>query len=96
VAKESRLWDGAVVNLQVIDTNSRTIELRALVSARTAPQSWDLRCEIRERLLAFIREEMPEAFPRDRMMLSPAGADFADVFDQKSSSSVMRAANTRN
>jgi small-conductance mechanosensitive channel len=71
--KESKLWDGAVVNLQVIDADSRTIELRALVSARNAPQSWDLRCEIREKLVAFIRDEMPEALPRERAILIPQG-----------------------
>ncbi|OKO81378.1 mechanosensitive ion channel family protein [Bradyrhizobium sp. NAS96.2] len=80
VAKESRLWDGAVVNLQVIDTHPRTIELRALVSARNAPQSWDLRCEIREKLLAFIRDEMPEALPRDRAILAPAADGFGRGF----------------
>ncbi|WP_076863143.1 mechanosensitive ion channel family protein [Bradyrhizobium mercantei] len=80
VAKDSRLWDGAVVNLQVIDTHPRTIELRALVSARNAPQSWDLRCEIREKLLAFIRDEMPEALPRDRAILAPAVDDFGRAF----------------
>jgi small-conductance mechanosensitive channel len=83
VARESKLWDGAVVNLQVIDTHPRTIELRALVSARNAPQSWDLRCEIREKLLAFIREEMPEALPRERAVISPSSADFGDLFGQK-------------
>lgn len=80
VAKESRLWDGAVVNLQVIDTHPRTIELRALVSARNAPQSWDIRCEIREKLLAFIRDEMPAALPRDRAVLAPADDDFGRRF----------------
>ncbi|WP_061026336.1 mechanosensitive ion channel domain-containing protein [Bradyrhizobium sp. CCH5-F6] len=73
--KESKLWDGAVVNLQVIDADSRTIELRALVSARNAPQSWDLRCEMREKLIAFIRDEMPEALPRERAILIPSGGD---------------------
>lgn len=73
--KESKLWDGTVVNLQVIDADSRTIELRALVSARNAPQSWDLRCEIREKLIAFIRDEMPEALPRERAILIPSGGD---------------------
>jgi small-conductance mechanosensitive channel len=76
--KESKLWDGAVVNLQVIDADSRTIELRALVSARNAPQSWDLRCEIREKLVAFIRDEMPEALPRERAILLPSSNDDAD------------------
>ncbi|PSO15180.1 mechanosensitive ion channel family protein [Bradyrhizobium sp. MOS003] len=75
--KQSKLWDGAVVNLQVIDADSRTIELRALVSARNAPQSWDLRCEMREKLIAFIRDEMPEALPRERAILIPS-ADDAD------------------
>lgn len=76
--KQSKLWDGAVVNLQVIDADARTIELRALVSARNAPQSWDLRCEMREKLIAFIRDEMPEALPRDRAILIPSGDDDAD------------------
>lgn len=76
--KQSKLWDGAVVNLQVIDADSRTIELRALVSARNAPQSWDLRCEIREKLVAFIRDEMPEALPRDRAILIPSPDDDGD------------------
>jgi len=90
--KESKLWDGAVVNLQVVDTSPRAIELRALVSARTAPQSWDLRCEIREKLLAFIREEMPEAFPRDRTTISPSIADLEGPFEPRDASSRPRAA----
>ncbi|MCA1458650.1 mechanosensitive ion channel family protein [Bradyrhizobium sp. BRP22] len=77
-ARDSKLWDGAVVNLQVVETHPRTIELRALVSARNAPQAWDLRCEIREKLLAFIRDEMPEALPRDRMLMSPAGDELEE------------------
>jgi small-conductance mechanosensitive channel len=79
LAKESRLWDGAVVNLQVIDADARTIQLRALVSARNAPQSWDLRCEIREKLVAFIRDEMPDALPRERAILMPSGDDDAEI-----------------
>jgi small-conductance mechanosensitive channel len=79
VARESDLWDGAVVNLQVIDTHPRSIELRAVVSARNAPQSWDLRCEIREKLLAFIRDEMPEAFPRDRSFAPLEIIDSRDI-----------------
>src|SRR5437868_482604 len=77
--KESKLWDGAVVNLQVIDADSRTIELRVLVSARNAPQSWDLRCEMREKLIAFIRDEMPEALPRERAILIPSGGNDDDA-----------------
>lgn len=66
IARESKLWDGAVANLQVVDTNARTMELRALVSARNAPTAWDLRCEVREKLVSFLQTELPEALPRDR------------------------------
>jgi small-conductance mechanosensitive channel len=76
--RETTRWDGAVVNLQVIDTDPRTIQLRALVSARNAPESWDLRCEVREKLLDFLRKEMPEALPRQRADLSPPLAVYED------------------
>ncbi|MGL3110162.1 mechanosensitive ion channel family protein [Bradyrhizobium sp. BR 1432] len=89
--KHSKLWDGAVVNLQVIDADSRTIELRALVSARNAPQSWDLRCEIREKLVAFIRDEMPEALPRDRAILIPSADDDGDLLQRVAPPEKMRA-----
>ncbi|SCB16193.1 Small-conductance mechanosensitive channel [Bradyrhizobium shewense] len=89
--KQSKLWDGAVVNLQVIDADSRTIELRALVSARNAPQSWDLRCEIREKLVAFIRDEMPEALPRERAILIPSADDDADFLRPVARPEKMRA-----
>jgi small-conductance mechanosensitive channel len=77
--KESKLWDGAIVNLQVVDTNVRTMELRALVSARNAPQAWDLRCEIREKLIAFLQKDMREALPRERADISPPLAVYDDV-----------------
>jgi small-conductance mechanosensitive channel len=77
--RETKLWDGVVVNLQVIDTNSRTMELRALVSARNAPQSWDLRCEIREKMVSFLQHEMPQALPRERADIAPLGDKFGEL-----------------
>jgi small-conductance mechanosensitive channel len=77
--RETTLWDGVVVNLQVIDTNSRTMELRALVSARNAPQSWDLRCEIREKMVSFLQHEMPQALPRERADIAPVGGKFGEL-----------------
>jgi small-conductance mechanosensitive channel len=66
IVKASSLWDGRVVNLQVSDAKDHVIELRALISARTSPIAWDLRCEVREKLIAFLREEYPRALPRQR------------------------------
>ena len=59
-------WDGRVNVLQVIDSPADGMVLRALVSAATSPAAWDLRCDIREGLIAFVQREHPEALPRLR------------------------------
>ncbi len=66
IAGQSKLWNGKVVNLQVSDCRESTIELRALVSANTASATWDLRCEVREKLIEFLQREHPYALPRRR------------------------------
>ncbi|WP_245431151.1 mechanosensitive ion channel family protein [Rhodoplanes roseus] len=66
IVEASPLWDRRVAGLQVTDATDRTIELRALVSARTAGEAFDLRCEVREKLIAFLREVHPEGLPHVR------------------------------
>ncbi len=61
------LWDGAVRVLQVVDTTPDAIQLRALLSARDAAEAWDLRCDVREGLVAFLRDEHPAALPHARL-----------------------------
>ncbi|MCB5176989.1 MULTISPECIES: mechanosensitive ion channel family protein [Microvirga] len=70
--KESHLWDGEVAVMHVSDANDRTIELRGLMSARSAGTSWDLRCEIREKLIAWLQETYPHALPRTRLEMEKA------------------------
>ena len=70
IASASPLWDRRVVALQVIDASPRTVELRALVSAASAGAAFDLRCEVREKLIAFLRAEYPDALPRARADLA--------------------------
>ncbi len=65
------LWDGRVQAAQVTDTSPEAIEVRLLMSAKDAPTTFDLRCQIRETMMAFIRDEMPEAIARRR--LEPIG-----------------------
>lgn len=67
IARASRLWDGAVVNLQVTDAKDSTVELRILVSARSSPEVFDLRGEMREKIIAFLQDEYPQALPRSRV-----------------------------
>jgi len=66
IAEQSKLWNGKVVSLQVSDCKETTIELRALVSANNASAVWDLRCDVREKLIDFLQREHPYALPRRR------------------------------
>jgi small-conductance mechanosensitive channel len=66
IVKASPRWDGKVVNLQVTDAKVDALELRALASAANAADAWDLRCELREKLIAFLQSEYPQAFPKRR------------------------------
>jgi hypothetical protein len=59
-------WDGNVATLQVTDAREFTLELRVLVSARDSSASWDLRCEVREKLVAFLANSFPGALPQRR------------------------------
>lgn len=66
IVKASKHWDGRVVGLQVTDSKDSTLELRALASAADGSKAWDLRCEIREKLVEHIRTNHPESLPRIR------------------------------
>ncbi|MCC6918317.1 MAG: mechanosensitive ion channel [Alphaproteobacteria bacterium] len=66
ICKESKLWDKRVVNLAITDITAKTMEVRCLASARNAPITFDLRCEIREKMMRWLRETHPEALLYDR------------------------------
>ena len=67
IVRASRHWAGDVQVMQVTDITERVLQLRCLASARNAGIAFDLRCEIREKLMAFMRDECREALPRDRV-----------------------------
>ena len=75
VCRNSALWDGNVCHVQVNDFRERVMEVRVLASARNAPRTYDLRCEIREELITWIQQEMPEALPRTRETVSVDGGN---------------------
>lgn len=56
-------WDGRVCLLQVTDTTEHALQARILVSAASAGKSFDLRCKVREAMLAFISREFPQSLP---------------------------------
>jgi len=61
------LWDKRVNLLQVTNASEKTIELRALMSANSSGNSFDLRCNIREGLIKYVREHYPGSLPISRL-----------------------------
>lgn len=59
-------WDRRVCKVQVTDASERGMQLRVLVSSASSGQNFDLRCELREALIAFIAQHHPGSLPRLR------------------------------
>jgi small-conductance mechanosensitive channel len=72
ILRQSPFWDGKVNVLQVTEAKEHTLEIRALASAADASLAWDLRCEIREKLIQFLQRDHPESLPRVRAEFQPA------------------------
>jgi small-conductance mechanosensitive channel len=67
------LWDQRVCALQVTDSKESTVELRCLMSAANASALFDLRCFVREHMVAFLQTNYPESLPRTRALLQDEG-----------------------
>jgi small-conductance mechanosensitive channel len=61
------LWDKRINVLQVTNASERTIEVRALMSAASSGNAFDLRCDVREGLIKFIQENYPQSLPITRI-----------------------------
>jgi small-conductance mechanosensitive channel len=71
VLKSDKNWDGKVNVLQVTDSTEKTMEIRALMSAADSPSAWDLRVNVREKLIDFLQKNYPESLPKSRIDISP-------------------------
>jgi small-conductance mechanosensitive channel len=60
------LWDKRFWNLQVTDATEKTMQIRVLATSADSSKSWDLRCDIREKFIAYIQKHHPESLPRFR------------------------------
>ena len=69
ILRESPYWDKKVKVVQVTNATEHTVELRFLMSAADSPTAWNLRCEVREKLLGFLQERFPQGLPRTRVEL---------------------------
>lgn len=66
VLGDTDLWDGRAKVLQVTEAVGGLVRVRALVTAVDAGTLWDLRCLVRERLVAWVRSQDRDGLPRQR------------------------------
>ncbi|NBB92308.1 MAG: mechanosensitive ion channel [Gammaproteobacteria bacterium] len=67
--RASPKWNGKTETVLVTDASDRAKQVRLLMSAVNSTTLWDLRCSVREDLIAFIHEQFPEYLPRLRAQL---------------------------
>lgn len=71
ILNHSSYWNHKLAQLQVTDAKEGTIEIRVLTSANETGSAWNLKCEIREKLITFVREKYPHCLPRTRADIAP-------------------------
>ncbi|MES2732001.1 MAG: mechanosensitive ion channel domain-containing protein [Bacteroidota bacterium] len=69
ILEHNPLWDGEVKVLQVTDSTEHSMQLRVLVSAENSTKVWDLRCDVREKLIDFMRKNYVGYLPKNRWEL---------------------------
>ena len=66
IIEPNPLWDKRFWNLQVTDATEKTMQIRVLATSADSSKGWDLRCDIREKLIAYIQKHHPQSLPRFR------------------------------
>lgn len=73
ILKSTPLWAGKVCVLQVSQLQNFTVQIRALMDARSAGDAWDIRCVVREKMIDFLSKNYPGSLPRYRADLDTGG-----------------------
>ena len=67
ILKDNPNWDGRVFNVQITNSNELYKEMRILVSSSDASKNWDLRTEVREKVIDYIQANYPDCFAKVRL-----------------------------
>jgi small-conductance mechanosensitive channel len=70
IVESCKDWDRRFWNFQVTDTTERAIQVRVLATAADSGKAWNLRCEIREKVIALLQERYSQNLPHYRARFS--------------------------
>jgi small-conductance mechanosensitive channel len=66
ILEASPSWDRKNSRVQVTDSTDHAMLVRLVVSAKNSGALFDLRCDVREKLIAYVQRHHPNALPRTR------------------------------
>ncbi|MBK7423973.1 MAG: mechanosensitive ion channel [Propionivibrio sp.] len=69
IIESNPLWDKRFWHLQVTDTTEIAMQIRVLATSTDSSTGWDLRCDIREKLIAYIQKHHPLSLPTFRTQI---------------------------
>ncbi|MEV4119694.1 mechanosensitive ion channel domain-containing protein [Micromonospora sp. NPDC049645] len=71
LVESSPLWDRDQWVLQMVDATPQTVVIQVQASAADGASAWDLRCDLREGLVGYLRDHQPQWLPRTRNQYQP-------------------------
>ena len=71
LVESSPLWDRGQWVLQMVDATHQTVVIQVQASAADGASAWDLRCDLREGLIRYLRDQHPQWLPRTRSQYQP-------------------------
>ncbi|MEV1072768.1 mechanosensitive ion channel family protein [Micromonospora parva] len=71
LVESSSLWDRDQWVLQMVDSTPQTVVIQVQASAADGASAWDLRCDLREGLICYLRDHHPQWLPRTRSQYQP-------------------------
>ena len=83
LAEADPLFNEQVFVVQVTETTPTSMVVRILVSANDAPSAFDLRCHIREAIIAFLRDKHPESLPQSRIIVQGDSSGKAGTYSSE-------------
>lgn len=69
ILKDHPRWDGRVASIQITNSRETYMEIRIIVSSSDSSANWDLRCDVREKMICFIQDNFPDCFAKFRFLL---------------------------
>ncbi|MCG5461872.1 mechanosensitive ion channel family protein [Micromonospora sp. MED01] len=71
LVESSPLWDRDQWVLQMVDSTAQTAVIQVQASAADGASAWDLRCDLREGMVRYLRDRRPQWLPRTRGQYQP-------------------------